>query len=135
MPVRISLGRPRFIAEASEWPYVKELAPLGLLKIDDRAEFIARYHDRLSRIGLGVIRAALEKVWQHQSEGSWRATPLDERLPIALLCFEDVASPTTGVTGRSSRPGGSSRPTSCSTAQHGRRPADAVSEVDELLAE
>ena len=93
MPVRISLGRPRFIAEASEWPYVKELAPLGLLKIDDRAEFIARYHDRLSRIGLGVIRAALEKVWQHQSEGSWRATPLDERLPIALLCFEDVSKP------------------------------------------
>jgi hypothetical protein len=88
-PVRISLGVPRFWPAARAFPYVVELAPVGLLHLDDRDEFTRRYRDRLDRSGIDAIMACLEAI-----------VAAGERVAM-LCCFEDVTKP--GVTSPSRR--------------------------------
>lgn len=77
--VRISLGKPRWLRSeiANEIPYISQLAPLGLLKIEDTGEFARRYRRRLDRIGADVINTRFEQL-----------RDLHDGLPLALLCFE-----------------------------------------------
>lgn len=81
VPVKTSVGSPRFIAEAKDWPQVGMLAPHGLMMITDREEFEARYRARLDEHGVLAIAEALRAVHDGQSA---------PRLPLALLCFEDL---------------------------------------------
>ncbi|MEJ7785580.1 MAG: DUF488 family protein [Solirubrobacteraceae bacterium] len=76
VPVRISLGCPRFWPLAASVPYVPELAPGGLLHVEPWDEFTRRYVERLDRIGVDAIRGRLERI--HQAYGR----------PLVLLCFE-----------------------------------------------
>lgn len=93
VPVRTSLGQPRWIAEARQWPYLPELAPFGLRAIDDKDEFMTLYRERLGKHGVEVILSKLDELWKCQTPGSYLVTPAKERLPLALLCFEDVDKP------------------------------------------
>ena len=77
VPVRISVGLPKFWPEAARFPYVSELAPVGLRHLVGH-EFEAVYRARLDAIGAGQIRARLDEVASDQS------------LPLVLCCFEDV---------------------------------------------
>jgi hypothetical protein len=81
LPVQTSLGSPRFIAEAKDWPQVGQLAPHGLMKITDRDEFETRYRARLDGHGVLAIAEALHAIYAAQPA---------PRLPLALLCFEDL---------------------------------------------
>jgi DNA invertase Pin-like site-specific DNA recombinase len=81
LPVRTSVGSPRFISEAESWPKVGMLAPDGLINIKDRDEFEARYRKRLDSHGVPAIAAALHAIYVGQPA---------PRLPLALLCFEDL---------------------------------------------
>lgn len=81
LPVQTSVGSPRFISEAKDWPKVGMLAPHGLMKIADRDEFEARYRERLDSHGVPAIAAALHAIYVGQPA---------PRLPLALLCFEDL---------------------------------------------
>jgi hypothetical protein len=83
-PIRVSLGKPRWIApeQAERYPAIQLLMPLGLLGLDlDRAEFEARYIERLDRYA-GPIEEALAATLERTSR------------PIAALCcFEDLRKP------------------------------------------
>jgi hypothetical protein len=81
LPVKTSVGSPRFIAEAKAWPKAEFLAPYGLIKIEDRDEFETRYRERLDGHGVPAIAAALHAIYVGQPA---------PRLPLALLCFEDL---------------------------------------------
>jgi hypothetical protein len=93
-PVRTSLGLPRWIKGAAEWPYIEELTPRGFKAVSDPLRFGELYFARMESFGLEAIAAKLMEVYTHQTIGSWQATPREERLPLALLCFEDLDTPT-----------------------------------------
>ena len=77
-PVRISVGRPRFIKGAGEIPLVTMLTPGELFRQGlERSEFRKQYAKRLDEFGLTKITNALEKV---QEEAGNK--------PLLLLCFE-----------------------------------------------
>ena len=79
VPVRISIGSPRFWPQAKGLPDITELMPWGLMKIPDE-EFVPRYRARLERYGAGAIQARFDKLHELY------------RRPLMLLCFEkDVA--------------------------------------------
>lgn len=75
LPVRISVGLPRFWPEAREFPYVMELAPVGLLDLT-ADEFDAAYVARLEKGGVDRIVTRLREVEA--------TTDLD----VVLMCFE-----------------------------------------------
>jgi hypothetical protein len=75
VPVRISLGTPKFWPLAASVPYVHELAPAGLLGLP-ADEFTVRYVDRLARIGAERIARRLD------------AIHADYCRPLILCCFE-----------------------------------------------
>lgn len=87
-PVVTSLGRPRWM-KTTGWASVPELAPKGF-KDAERGEFKAFYLARLDSFGLEAIHAKLRTAWRMQTPGVWTPTPVEERLPLALLCFEDI---------------------------------------------
>jgi hypothetical protein len=79
LPVRISLGKPKFWPLAATLPYVHELAPAGLLGRDLPGDEFARlYVERLDRIGRRRIAGRVEAI--HADYGR----------PLALCCFEAV---------------------------------------------
>lgn len=78
-PVRISLGAPRFLPDSAAWPYIEELAPKGLLGIEDEGDFRSAYVARLNRIGVDRIEARFQSIIHDYPDQ-----------PLALLCFEDV---------------------------------------------
>lgn len=82
LPVRISLGAPRWLPGAAHrWPTIRELMPVGaLFQIEDAAEFELAYRGRLERIGLPAIKARFEQV---VAERAW---------PLILVCFESDAN-------------------------------------------
>jgi hypothetical protein len=82
LPVRISLGKPRFWKGANELPYVSELMPHGdLFKIEDRGEFTEAFIVRLDRYGADRIRGRFAEL------GS------SYRKPLVLMCFELCEEP------------------------------------------
>jgi hypothetical protein len=78
VPVRTSLGKPKFIPDAAAWPYVGELAPAGMFHLDGD-EFETRYRLRLDRFGVDLIADRLLAIAEDYPGQS-----------LALLCFEDV---------------------------------------------
>jgi uncharacterized protein (DUF488 family) len=74
--VGITVGKP-------QWPlaytpvYLLELAPWGLLGIDDDGEFTRRYLERLDRVGVDRIARQLDAISRdHEGRG------------LVLLCYE-----------------------------------------------
>jgi len=81
VPVRITLGAPRFPLGYAIADTVGQLAPPGyLFHIQNRVEFEPRYREHLDRIGVDWVRARLQGI--HEAHGG---------RPLALLCFEYVA--------------------------------------------
>lgn len=80
MPVRTSVGLPRFWPEARGLPVAKLITPYGLLKLEGD-EFRERYLVRLNEAGVEAIRAELAEI----------ALTYGGQ-PLCLLCFE--ADPT-----------------------------------------
>jgi hypothetical protein len=81
VPVRTSVGAPRFIPAARQWPFASEIAPYGLTKISDRGEFVQKYRARLEKHGVDAIRLKLAGI-AADYEGK----------ELALCCFEDLAT-------------------------------------------
>lgn len=79
-PVRISLGAPRWKIAYVIAGAIRDLMPVGLIKIESPDEFRSLYYKRLDEIGVERIRLQIEQF---------------ERLgkPVVLLCFEDVRNP------------------------------------------
>ena len=75
VPVRISLGKPKFSPIGASAPYVHELAPAGLLGLP-HAEFEAGYARRLHLFGIDRIAARLQAIYAEYGR------------PLALCCFE-----------------------------------------------
>jgi hypothetical protein len=81
-PVRTTTGAPRSWLGYELAGNVAMLAPYGLRRIEDRAEFEAAYRARLDGFGVEKIRAALEDFARAAgAEG------------VVLLCFEDLDDP------------------------------------------
>lgn len=79
VPVRISVGAPKFWPGSESFPTVKALCPYGLLGIADDDLFVSAYCERLDKYGVESIAEALR--------GIQDAYP---NRPLALLCFEDL---------------------------------------------
>lgn len=81
VPVRISLGAPKFIDGADIWPFVRELSPAGVFGRDlDRDEFEIAYSARLNRISAEAVAARLAEI----------ADDYPGQV-LALLCFCDLS--------------------------------------------
>lgn len=80
-PVRISLGLPRFWADAERLPYLRDLAPAGVFGLEGEA-FDRAYVDRLDRIGVERIGLALDTIRQESGQ------PV-----VVLACFEKAGQP------------------------------------------
>jgi hypothetical protein len=77
-PCGISVGRPKFPLGYTPL-YLGELAPYGLLGIEDGQEFSASYIDRLGSVGVEVLAERFAAiVAEHQTRG------------LVYLCFEPV---------------------------------------------
>lgn len=80
MPVRTSVGLPRFWPEARGFPVAKLITPYGLRKLTGD-EFHAAYVTRLNETGVEAIRAELAEIGLAYGDR-----------PLALLCFERSSS-------------------------------------------
>jgi hypothetical protein len=59
--------------------YIKEAAPYGLMKLDDEAEFTARYVARLDAVGIEAFQQRFAEISDaHDGRG------------LVFLCFEPV---------------------------------------------
>ncbi len=76
MPVRTSVGIPRFWPEAQGFPVAKLITPYGLRKLEGEA-FTTAYLARLAEAGVEKITAELKEI--SITYGG---------KPLALLCFE-----------------------------------------------
>jgi uncharacterized protein YeaO (DUF488 family) len=81
MPVRTSVGTPRFWPEANALPVPKLITPYGLRKISDYEEFKVRHRARLDESGVDSIRRELTEIAEAYGNK-----------PLALLCFEKEPS-------------------------------------------
>ena len=75
VPVRTSVGVPRFWPMAKQFPVAKLITPYGLRKLEGD-EFRERYLARLNKAGTEKIRAELAAIHALY------------RKPLVLLCFE-----------------------------------------------
>ncbi len=85
VPVRISLGVPKYWPGARDLASVPELAPpyrLLAAKVDRRA-FEDAYLEHLDRVGADLIETRLNAIAGWDGSG----------LPLRLLCFENLADP------------------------------------------
>jgi hypothetical protein len=81
-PVRISIGKPRFLPVAGSYDAINDLMPWGLFKITDRVEFTERFRRRLDAKGVDAIQVEFERLLEAH----------DQR-PLMLLCYEDLLKP------------------------------------------
>lgn len=77
--VAISLGRPKWPLGYAIAGEIKDLMPFGLLQIQDKRIYEAKYIERLNRIGIERIQRQLDA--------------FDSDKPVVLLCYEDVRDP------------------------------------------
>ncbi|MEX2646083.1 MAG: DUF488 family protein [Gaiellaceae bacterium] len=78
-PVGITVGRPKFRLGCELAGTVRMLAPVGLLQVDDEAEFTRLYRERLDRVGVQKIAARLEELAAAAGAQG-----------VVLLCFESA---------------------------------------------
>jgi hypothetical protein len=81
LPVRISVGVPKFWPQAAAFPYIEALAPVGIRHLEGQV-FEAAFLRRLDDIGVDAI---LDQLRSLQAE----AVPV----PLALTCFEPAGEP------------------------------------------
>ena len=80
VPVRISVGLPRFWPEARGFPAVDALMPRGrLFKLTDEQEFTPLYREKLDRIGVDAILEQFAAIYD------------DYAVPLVLCCYENLA--------------------------------------------
>lgn len=77
LAVRASLGVPRWIGEAADWPYLHELAPRGHYFHAEPDEFDAAYLAQLERYGARHIARRFAEIAHGTGAGL-----------IAVCCFE-----------------------------------------------
>jgi hypothetical protein len=77
--VRATVGAPRFIPGGL--PFVRELAPYGLMKVTDPGIFIPRYRAALEKAGVETIARQLVEI---EANGTG---------PPVVCCYEDVRKP------------------------------------------
>lgn len=78
IPVRISLGLPRFMKGANKFPQIPQLAPYGDLFYErQRDVFKERYWERLDEIGVDKVRELLDEVQAQYPDKA-----------MTLMCFE-----------------------------------------------
>jgi hypothetical protein len=76
VPVGITISPPRFPLRF-EPVYIREVAPWGLLKVEDQADFEVRYLSRLDMLGIDRFLTRVEEI----------SSAHDER-GLVFLCFE-----------------------------------------------
>jgi hypothetical protein len=81
-PIRISLGYPRWPLGYTLAGACPLLAPFGAMLKMDQELYTRVYRDRLDRLGVATIAAALQEL-SDQNEGRG----------LVLLCFENLAKP------------------------------------------
>lgn len=86
LPVRITLGHPRFKLRYVLAGTCMALAPKGLKDVKDDDEFERLYRARLESFGVEGIRRMLSDIAAPHAQGD--AVPL-----LALLCYEDLTKP------------------------------------------
>lgn len=86
LPVRISVGHPRF--KLAYRPYVMPtLAPTRtILALTGQGDYAAAFRAKLDRIGVPGVRADAERVYREAGEGADGPT-------LVLLCFERLNEP------------------------------------------
>ncbi len=80
VPVRTSVGCPKFWPAAEHFPRVREVAPYGLMKLGGE-EFRARYVARLESFGIERIVARFDAIHEEYQR------------TLALICFEPAGQP------------------------------------------
>jgi hypothetical protein len=80
VPVRISIGSPRYWPGARDLDAIHELMPYDILgRVHDRAGFERAYRARLDSFGADRIQRRFEKLFAQHGER-----------PLVLLCYEDI---------------------------------------------
>lgn len=87
VPVRTSLGTPRWFGWAKATPYLGELAPYGLIDQEDQDEFERLYVKRLEKAGVEKIAERLLEIHREYGGSATMGRPL------ALLCYENLQKP------------------------------------------
>ena len=82
VPVRITVGHPRFRLRYELGGFIRELAPFGLRSVSDPDEFDQRYIAQLDALGADAIRKLLQAV-----------SDVNGGRDLVLLCFEDLRDP------------------------------------------
>lgn len=101
VPVRISLGRPRWwTTPIPESAFVSQITPRGWYLRSPECDYLAAYTEQLTRYGVDRIEARFSAISVEFGE------------PLVLLCFENLASkrlvppdPLPRVLARGDRPG------------------------------
>lgn len=75
LPVRISVGTPRFWAEGRTFPYLSDIAPVG---IRGKSNFSELYVQRVRDAGAEAIQAQFDSLAEAYCK------------PLMLLCFEKL---------------------------------------------
>jgi hypothetical protein len=92
VPVRISIGTPKWITGAEHFPAVTELMPWGLMKLTGD-EFDERYVARLDRVGPDRIADRLRSIGRDYGTTllltCWEADPLGCHRSTAARWLED----------------------------------------------
>ncbi|MEU4891001.1 hypothetical protein AB0B12_04605 [Streptomyces sp. NPDC044780] len=83
VPVRITLGAPRFRTPYPLTHAVRELAPRREYFAKPLPEFTAAYRSDLDRLGATWVAARLQEIVEAEKEHR-----------LVLLCFEDLTDPT-----------------------------------------
>lgn len=78
VPVRITVGAPRWPLDYELRHFIRRLAPWGLMKLGGE-EFVQAYRERLDRLDVDALAERFEVI--SAEEGGQR---------LVLLCYEDV---------------------------------------------
>jgi hypothetical protein len=83
VPVRISIGRPKFIKDSHRFPSIRELMPFDILGME-HDQFKLAYRRHLEHVGVETIHDRFDQLHRRHHDR-----------PLALTCFEDLLKPGT----------------------------------------
>jgi hypothetical protein len=80
VPIRISIGCPRYWPEAKSLDAIHELMPYEILgRVHGAKAFEARYRQRMDGFGVERVQRRFERLFERHSER-----------PLVLCCYEDL---------------------------------------------
>lgn len=83
VPVRISIGKPRYWPESAAFDAIHELMPYQIFgHVQQRDEFERRYRAHLDEVGVGRIQRRFDDLAARHANR-----------PLVLLCYEDLSRP------------------------------------------